>query len=65
MATKECPCRYCVAPKRHQGCHTTCKEWEEWKSSEEVRNQKIREMRAQDEDCFPVHRTPIRKRRMS
>ena len=24
-------CKYCVAPKRHQGCHATCKEYNEEK----------------------------------
>lgn len=23
----ERPCRYCVAPKRHVGCHSTCPEF--------------------------------------
>ena len=26
MATITC-CRYCVAPKRHPGCHSTCPEY--------------------------------------
>lgn len=25
-------CRYCVAPKRHPGCHDTCKEYLEEKA---------------------------------
>ena len=26
----ENPCRYCVAPKRCQGCHDRCKEYKKW-----------------------------------
>ena len=25
-----CPCKECVAPKRHFKCHSTCKEYIEW-----------------------------------
>ena len=25
------PCKDCVAPKRHVGCHATCKEYIDWK----------------------------------
>jgi hypothetical protein len=25
------PCRYCVAPRRHVGCHGSCKDRKEWK----------------------------------
>lgn len=33
-----CPCHYCVAPKRHPGCHDTCtKEYIPWKAREEAR----------------------------
>lgn len=27
MTITDNPCRYCVAPKRHIGCHATCPEW--------------------------------------
>ena len=26
------PCKGCVAPKRHLGCHATCKEHADWKA---------------------------------
>ena len=26
----DCPCRYCVPPKRHLGCHGHCKEKDDW-----------------------------------
>lgn len=27
MTITDNPCRYCVAPKRHIGCHSHCPEW--------------------------------------
>jgi hypothetical protein len=33
-----CPCRYCVAPKRHPGCHDTCtKEYIPWRARLDAR----------------------------
>lgn len=26
----KCPCRYCVPPKRHLGCHGDCLEKKQW-----------------------------------
>ena len=26
----DCPCKDCVPPKRHPGCHRNCKEKDEW-----------------------------------
>ncbi len=28
--SEECPCRYCVPPKRTAYCHTDCPEYKEW-----------------------------------
>lgn len=30
-------CRYCVAPKRHPGCHATCPDYKEAKAEENKR----------------------------
>jgi hypothetical protein len=38
----EC-CRYCVAPKRHAGCHITCQEYLDAKAEHE-RNKEIEDM---------------------
>lgn len=29
----DCPCRGCVPPKRNPSCHTSCKEYKDWKES--------------------------------
>ena len=31
------PCRYCVAPKRHVGCHGTCPDYPPWKEENDRR----------------------------
>ena len=29
----ECPCKYCVAPRRFIGCHGGCIEYKEWRDN--------------------------------
>lgn len=36
-------CKDCVAPKRHPGCHATCKEYIEEKAKYEEQKAKIKE----------------------
>lgn len=28
--TDDCPCKLCIPPKRHTGCHGTCEEYISW-----------------------------------
>lgn len=42
----EC-CKDCVAPKRHLGCHSTCKEYKEEKARWEETKEKIRANKAE------------------
>jgi hypothetical protein len=59
----ECPCRYCVAPKRHPGCAADCPEWKVWHEEKAKRDALIRARREQIEDCFPTNlRKPKRGR---
>ena len=38
MNNDPCPCRFCVAPKRHPGCHDTCTdEYIPWKARFDAR----------------------------
>ena len=39
-------CKDCVAPKRHLGCHDTCKEYKEQKKEHEAKKEKERTNRA-------------------
>lgn len=53
MDVNVCPCKDCVAPKRHPGCHSHCIEYKKWsllKQLYKIKEQK--EKRAAD-DCFP------------
>ena len=60
----ECPCRYCVSPKRHAGCAIDCPEWTEWKAIEEPRKAKVREAHTVEYLSIPTHILyPKRKRR--
>lgn len=34
----ECPCRYCVPPKRNATCHTDCPEYRKWNTAHKERN---------------------------
>lgn len=33
IAMEVCPCKDCVAPKRHPGCHGACQEYIDWKEA--------------------------------
>lgn len=35
-------CKFCVAPKRHPGCHSTCKEYKIQREELDTLNEKIR-----------------------
>ena len=53
------PCRYCVAPKRHPGCKSTCTEYAEWLPGELERKENIRQNR--EKEKFEYNKN-IRKR---
>lgn len=50
---KECPCRYCVPPKRYAGCHPRCKEYQDWNKEHQEELAKIRAIHKEQDDCFP------------
>jgi hypothetical protein len=60
MFAEVCPCNYCVAPKRHVGCHAHCKEYKDWSNLRQQYNAKVYAARHAEDDCFP---TSLRKRR--
>ena len=53
MDANTCPCKDCVAPKRHSGCHSTCKEYKEWDAIHKQNKAKIYATHRADDDCFP------------
>ena len=53
------PCRYCVAPKRHPGCKSTCAEFAEWLPGELERKETIRQNREKEKFEYSKN---IRKR---
>lgn len=44
----DCPCKGCVAPKRHVGCHGTCKGYTDWKTAD-VEKKAAERKRKEDE----------------
>lgn len=45
---KDNPCRECVPPERHLGCHTFCEAYIEWKEELEELKVKIRKQKQMD-----------------
>lgn len=44
-----CPCKYCVAPRRHSGCHSSCQAYIEWK--EQLNNENEKEKADKQTQC--------------
>ena len=64
MANKECPCRYCVPPKRNAECHSTCPEYKEWNDERLSYKAKISEARHSEFVSDPTTvKKHIRRRR--
>lgn len=38
---RTCPCKNCVAPKRHPGCHSDCSDKREWDTKKDKLMQEI------------------------
>lgn len=55
------PCRYCVAPKRRPGCHSTCPEYAEWLPLELERKETIKRNKAKDITHYKKYIEDIRK----
>ena len=56
MAANDCPCRFCVAPERHAGCHATCDKYKTWNAAHQEELAKLYAQRKADDDCFPKYR---------
>jgi hypothetical protein len=55
MSNDDCPCRYCVPPKRTAHCHSTCPEYTKWDKKHQEELEQLRELRRADADAS--HRT--------
>jgi hypothetical protein len=44
----DCPCKGCVAPKRHDLCHSTCEDKKAWDESRKSLFKKVRKERIKD-----------------
>lgn len=61
MGLFEC-CHYCVAPKRHLGCHDTCPEYLEDKQICEERKELERLIKSGTPQKSPAHVRAIREK---
>jgi hypothetical protein len=65
ISVYECPCKDCVAPKRHSGCHSVCPEYRDWNTLHQQEVSKVREARAMtsDFDAIMVQKSIKRMKR--
>lgn len=65
--TKICPCKDCVAPKRHQGCHAECGEYRDWNAERQEDLERVRKIKYYETVCVPdvfkMHLCRRRRRR--
>ena len=47
----DCPCKHCVKPKRHPGCHGHYKEKDEWDDTIKTAKDAIRTEQKRDEQA--------------
>ena len=60
---KNSPCKYCVSPKRHIGCHATCKEYKDAKQDHDSEKNLIREAKRVDDDVYEVNLESLKRSR--
>lgn len=54
-------CRYCTAPKRHPGCHSTCPEYLKDKAEHERRKEQLDKERAVQNAIYEQRSIHVRK----
>lgn len=62
---KECPCRHCVAPKRHSGCHAKCPDYTEWNEEHQKELEAFRKARDEETEYIAMITYHHRRRRKS
>lgn len=45
---RKCPCKGCIPPKRHSGCHGKCKDYKDWKRLEDEDHEEQRKIREEE-----------------
>lgn len=48
--TASSPCEFCVAPKRHIGCHSSCKDYKDFRTELDRENEAKRKIRNAEND---------------
>lgn len=52
----DAPCYRCIPPNRYPGCHSKCKEYQEWKASEQEKKDAERKQREQEAALFTSYK---------
>ena len=61
----ECPCRYCVPPKRTVTCHIDCPEHKEWHDKHEEKNALINARKNEESEmCGYISRQMYKHQKM-
>ena len=55
------PCRYCIPPKRREGCHGVCGEYANWRAEKNVEAQN--KCQGKEADAVLAEKARERKRR--
>lgn len=56
-----CPCKECVAPKRHTGCHAKCREYGDWKAAMDEKNEEIHRKKVANQEYSNMRRDKMPK----
>lgn len=58
---KNCPCKECVPPKRHYGCHGSCEPYTEWAKNRREAVDALRKEADTAADIRKLHAGAVRK----
>ena len=54
---KESPCHGCVTPRRYPGCHDKCKDYQDWKASEQVKKDAERKRKKEEAAIYASYKS--------
>lgn len=54
---KDSPCHGCNPPKRNPQCHSSCKDYKDWKASEQVKKDAERKRKEQEAAIYASYKS--------
>jgi len=58
-----CPCKECVPPKRHYGCHGSCKPYTEWAKNRRKVVNALKKEADMEADINAIHAGAVKRAR--